>query len=66
MPSLSAWPPLQKIINVNFAKPLKTALGSNKAVWQDEEWIKQYANPTEGDGSSAAPPAAAASGEATA
>ncbi|KDN52825.1 RNA-binding domain-containing protein [Tilletiaria anomala UBC 951] len=39
-----------KIIHVNLAKPLKALIGTNKPVWQDEEWIKQYAKPLAGDG----------------
>ena len=44
---IAIWPH-QKIINVNLAKPLKAMIGGNKPVWQDEEWIKQYATPAEG------------------
>lgn len=44
----------QRVLNVNLAKPLKTAsaLGGgscNRAVWQDEEWIKQYVKPISDD-----------------
>ncbi|PWN22635.1 RNA-binding domain-containing protein [Microstroma glucosiphilum] len=38
-----------RILNVNQAKPLKTAAsGGNKPVWEDEEWIKKYAKPIGG------------------
>ncbi|CAO1636464.1 unnamed protein product [Parajaminaea phylloscopi] len=42
-----------RVLNVNLAKPLKMSSGfggggRNRAVWEDEEWIKQYAKPLEG------------------
>ncbi|PWN49480.1 RNA-binding domain-containing protein [Violaceomyces palustris] len=40
-----------RVINVNLARPLKTAqAGSNRPVWQDEEWLKQHATPLGGGG----------------
>ncbi|PWN27540.1 RNA-binding domain-containing protein [Jaminaea rosea] len=48
-----------RILNVNLAKPLKTTAavggtGGNRAIWDDEEWIKQHAQPLEGGGEAAA------------
>ncbi|KAG7092491.1 hypothetical protein E1B28_008842 [Marasmius oreades] len=36
-----------RVIKVNLARPMKTPmqLGGNRAVWESEEWLKQYAKP---------------------
>ncbi|KAK9893579.1 RNA-binding domain-containing protein [Cystobasidium minutum MCA 4210] len=36
-----------RILKVNLAKPMKAqmSVGSNRAVWADEEWIKENAKP---------------------
>ncbi|KAN0065196.1 hypothetical protein ACQY0O_001693 [Thecaphora frezii] len=35
-----------RVVNVNVARPLKTSSTGSGAVWQDEEWIQQYALPS--------------------
>ncbi|KAF5377021.1 hypothetical protein D9757_001862 [Collybiopsis confluens] len=36
-----------RVIKVNLARPMKTPtqLGGNRAVWESEEWLKQYVKP---------------------
>ncbi|KAK7470185.1 hypothetical protein VKT23_001623 [Stygiomarasmius scandens] len=36
-----------RVLRVNLAKPMKTPtqLGGNRAVWESEEWLKQYVKP---------------------
>lgn len=32
-----------RVIKVNLAKPQKLASGSNKAIWDDDAWLRKYA-----------------------
>ncbi|KIM87119.1 hypothetical protein PILCRDRAFT_815579 [Piloderma croceum F 1598] len=36
-----------KVLKVNLARPMKGQLqvGGNRAIWESEEWLKQYAKP---------------------
>ncbi|THU89868.1 RNA-binding domain-containing protein [Dendrothele bispora CBS 962.96] len=41
-----------RVLKVSLAKPMKTPvqLGGNRAVWESEEWLKQYVKPLDQSG----------------
>ncbi|EIN07342.1 RNA-binding domain-containing protein [Punctularia strigosozonata HHB-11173 SS5] len=47
-----------RVLKVSLARPMKTPaqLGGNRAVWESEEWIKQYAKPLSQSGGENRPP----------
>ncbi|KAI0797917.1 RNA-binding domain-containing protein [Abortiporus biennis] len=44
-----------KVLRVNLARPMKTPVQGlgNKAIWESEEWLKQYAKPLSQSGGAA-------------
>jgi len=44
-----------KVLRVNLARPTKVPLqpGNNRAIWESEEWLKQYAKPLARSGGAA-------------